>query len=153
MQSVRFVRVGRPPQIGDLPKPSPGRSGPHQDRGAGVCHSDLHVMEGVWDSGLPSRSVTRMPAGWPRLDKASRGSTTEPVAVYGPWRRSLPRVPALDGELLRELDASRKDSEVNSVSTPGWPLTSAVAPCRSPMPRNAVSCESIPHNTAGKRPR
>ena len=46
MQSVRFVGVGRPAQIQEVPKPSPG---PGQVLikigGAGVCHSDLHVME------------------------------------------------------------------------------------------------------------
>ena len=46
MQAVRFVGVGHPPRLEDIPKPSPGpgqvlvRIG-----GAGVCHSDLHVME------------------------------------------------------------------------------------------------------------
>ncbi len=46
MQAVRFVGVGYPGQIQETTKPSPGpgqvliRIG-----GAGVCHSDLHVME------------------------------------------------------------------------------------------------------------
>ena len=42
MRAVRFVGVGRPAQIADVPKPSPG---PGQVvlkiGGAGVCHSDL----------------------------------------------------------------------------------------------------------------
>lgn len=46
MQAVRFVGVGQPAQIEDVPTPSPG---PGQVLikigGAGVCHSDLHVME------------------------------------------------------------------------------------------------------------
>jgi alcohol dehydrogenase, propanol-preferring len=46
MQAVRFAGVGRPAQIEDVRKPSPG---PGQVLikigGAGVCHSDLHVME------------------------------------------------------------------------------------------------------------
>ena len=46
MRAVRFTGVGRPAQIEEVPKPSPGpgqilvRIG-----GAGVCHSDLHVMQ------------------------------------------------------------------------------------------------------------
>src|SRR6185503_20784280 len=46
MRAVRFAGVGRPAQIADVPKPAPG---PGQIvlkiGGAGVCHSDLHVME------------------------------------------------------------------------------------------------------------
>ena len=46
MKAVRYVESGRPPEIVDLPKPSPG---PGQVllrvAGAGVCHSDLHVLD------------------------------------------------------------------------------------------------------------
>jgi propanol-preferring alcohol dehydrogenase len=46
MQSVRFVGVGRPAQIHEVPKPSPGAGQVLiKIGGAGVCHSDLHVME------------------------------------------------------------------------------------------------------------
>ena len=64
MQAVRFVGVGRPAQIEDVPKPSPGpgqvliRIG-----GAGVCHSDLHVMEE--DLGFkPPFTLGHENAGW-----------------------------------------------------------------------------------------
>lgn len=44
MQAIRFVGVGRPARVEDVPKPSPG---PGQIvikiGGAGVCHSDLHA--------------------------------------------------------------------------------------------------------------
>ncbi len=46
MRAVRFAGVGRPARIEDLARPEPGpgqvlvRIG-----GAGVCHSDLHVMD------------------------------------------------------------------------------------------------------------
>src|SRR5688572_9218055 len=46
MQAVSFVGVGRPAQLEDVPRPA---AGPGQVLikigGAGVCHSDLHVME------------------------------------------------------------------------------------------------------------
>ena len=46
MRAVRFVGVGKSAEITDVEKPSPG---PGQVLvkigGAGVCHSDLHVME------------------------------------------------------------------------------------------------------------
>ena len=66
MQSVRFVGVGRPAQIQDVPKPSPA---PGQVLikigGAGVCHSDLHVMEEELGFILLSRLAMRTQAGSP----------------------------------------------------------------------------------------
>ena len=46
MKAVRFVGRGRNAQIVDVPKPSPGPGEVLVRIGAaGVCHSDLHVME------------------------------------------------------------------------------------------------------------
>jgi len=64
MQAVRFVGVGRAPQIEDVPKPA---AGPGQVLvkigGAGVCHSDLHVMEE--DLGFtPPFTLGHENAGW-----------------------------------------------------------------------------------------
>lgn len=87
MQAVRFVGVGRPSQIEDVPKPSPG---PGQVLikigGAGVCHSDLHVMEE--DLGFkPPFTLGHENAGW--IAALGQGVTGfkegDPVAVYGPW--------------------------------------------------------------------
>ena len=87
MQAVRFVGVGRPAQIEDVPKPSPG---PGQVLikigGAGVCHSDLHVMEE--DLGFtPPFTLGHENAGW--VAALGQGFTGfkdgDPVAVYGPW--------------------------------------------------------------------
>ena len=87
MQSVRFVGVGRPAQLQEVPKPSPGpgqvliRIG-----GAGVCHSDLHVMEE--DLGFePPFTLGHENAGW--VAELGQGVTGfkegDAVAVYGPW--------------------------------------------------------------------
>jgi propanol-preferring alcohol dehydrogenase len=87
MQAVRFAGVGRPAQIADVPKPSPGpgqvlvRIG-----GAGVCHSDLHVMEE--DLGFkPPFTLGHENAGW--VAELGAGVTAfkegDAVAVYGPW--------------------------------------------------------------------
>lgn len=80
MQAVRFVGVGRPPEIHDIPKPTPG---PGQVLikigGAGVCHSDLHVMEedfgfvppftlGHENAGSPPRTTKRS-AQRPQVDR------------------------------------------------------------------------------------
>ena len=87
MQAVRFVGVGRPAEIDDVRKPSPG---PGQVLikigGAGVCHSDLHVMEE--DLGLkPPFTLGHENAGW--VDTLGQGvvgfKEGDPVAVYGPW--------------------------------------------------------------------
>ena len=87
MQAVRFVGVGRPAQIEDVPTPSPGpgqvliRIG-----GAGVCHSDLHVMEE--DLGFkPPFTLGHENAGWVSAlgDGVTGFKEGDAVAVYGPW--------------------------------------------------------------------
>ena len=87
MQAVRFVGVGRPAQVEDVPIPSPG---PGQVLikigGAGVCHSDLHVMEE--DLGFePPFTLGHENAGWvSAVGKGAAGvSEGDAVAVYGPW--------------------------------------------------------------------
>ena len=87
MQAVRFVGVGKPARIEDVPTPSPG---PGQVLlkigGAGVCHSDLHVMED--DLGFqPPFTLGHENAGW--VSAAGQGVSGfkegDAVAVYGPW--------------------------------------------------------------------
>jgi alcohol dehydrogenase, propanol-preferring len=87
MQAVRFVGVGRSAQIADVTKPSPG---PGQVLikigGAGVCHSDLHVMEE--DLGFkPPFTLGHENAGWvAEIGEGVSGfKEGDAVAVYGPW--------------------------------------------------------------------
>ena len=87
MQAVRFVGVGRPAEIQDVRKPSPG---PGQlllkVGGAGVCHSDLHVMEE--DLGfVPPFTLGHENAGWiSAVGEGVKGfKEGDAVAVYGPW--------------------------------------------------------------------
>src|SRR6187399_3122423 len=87
MRAVRFAGVGLPAQIEDVPKPSPG---PGQILvkigGAGVCHSDLHVMEE--DLGFrPPFTLGHENAGWvAELGEGVAGfKEGDAVAVYGPW--------------------------------------------------------------------
>ena len=87
MQAVRFMGVGRKAQIEDVPRPSPG---PGQVLikigGAGVCHSDLHVMEEELGFKAPF-TLGHENAGW--VAALGQGVTGfkegDPVAVYGPW--------------------------------------------------------------------
>ena len=87
MQAVRFVGVGHPAQTQETRKPSPG-AGQVLIRigGAGVCHSDLHVMEE--DLGFkPPFTLGHENAGWiAELGQGVRGFREgDAVAVYGPW--------------------------------------------------------------------
>lgn len=87
MQAVRFVEVGKPAEIVDVPHPKPG---PGQVLvkigGAGVCHSDLHIMDE--DMGLKGPfTLGHENAGWiAGLGQGVEGwKEGDPVAVYGPW--------------------------------------------------------------------
>jgi len=87
MKAVRFVAVGKPPEVVDLARPDPG---PGQVRikvaGAGVCHSDLHVLDdGIGIEG--PFTLGHENTGW--IDALGEGvegwKEGDPVAVYGPW--------------------------------------------------------------------
>ena len=87
MQAVRFAGVGRKAQVEEVARP---KAGPGQVvvkiGGAGVCHSDLHVMED--DLGFkPGFTLGHENAGW--VEEVGEGVTGfkkgEAVAVYGPW--------------------------------------------------------------------
>ena len=87
MRAVRFVGVGHAAQIADVTKPEPG---PGQVLikigGAGVCHSDLHIMEE--DLGFtPPFTLGHENAGW--IAGLGEGVTGfkegDAVAIYGAW--------------------------------------------------------------------
>ena len=87
MRAVRFVGVGESARIEGVAKPSPG---PGQVLvkmgGAGVCHSDLHVME--QDLGFkPPFTLGHENAGWvAQLGEGIAGfKEGDAVAVYGAW--------------------------------------------------------------------
>ena len=87
MRAVRFVGVGHEARIEDVPTPS---AGPGQVLikigGAGVCHSDLHVMEE--DLGFtPPFTLGHENAGWVFAlgDGVTGFKEGDPVVVYGPW--------------------------------------------------------------------
>ena len=103
MQAVRFVGVGRPAQVEDVPKPTVG---PGQVLikigGAGVCHSDLHVMEE--DLGFtPPFTLGHENAGWVAALGGGVTGFKRRRSRRGLWPlglRSLSCVSAVDGELL-----------------------------------------------------
>jgi propanol-preferring alcohol dehydrogenase len=90
MFAYRLIEWQQPPELVEVPVPEPGpgeiliKVG-----GAGLCHSDLHLME--WPAGAlpfdPPFTLGHENAGWVEAtgDGVSGFETGEPVAVYGPW--------------------------------------------------------------------
>jgi propanol-preferring alcohol dehydrogenase len=90
MKAYRFVEYQAPPRFEDVAVPEPG---PGQVlvkvAGAGVCHSDLHVLE--WPAAQnplrPPFTLGHENAGF--VEKLGAGVDRlrpgDPVAVYGPW--------------------------------------------------------------------
>ena len=123
MQSVRFVGVGRAAQIEEVPKPSPG---PGQVLikigGAGVCHSDLHVMEEDLGFKAPF-TLGHENAGWiAALGQGVMGfKEGDAVAVYGPWAAGAATL--VSSRWRTTVRSGRKSmaSEVVLAWTVGWP--------------------------------
>ncbi|MGA7242766.1 MAG: NAD(P)-dependent alcohol dehydrogenase [Terracidiphilus sp.] len=90
MKAFRFVAWQKPAELHEMPVPEPG---PEQVLikvgGAGVCHSDLHILEvpaGTTSMRLPF-TLGHENAGW--VEKLGTGvsgfAPGDPVIVYGPW--------------------------------------------------------------------
>jgi propanol-preferring alcohol dehydrogenase len=90
MLAYRLTEWQQPPELVDVPVPEPGPGEVLiKVGGAGLCHSDLHLME--WPAGAlpfdPPFTLGHENAGW--VERLGEGVTGfepgEPVAVYGPW--------------------------------------------------------------------
>lgn len=90
MKAVQLTRWESPPEINDIPVPTPGPGEVLlQVAAAGLCHSDLHLMEwpdGVLPYDLPftlghenAGYVAALGSGVTGLDEG------QAVIVYGPW--------------------------------------------------------------------
>ena len=79
MKAIRVHAYGQPPQVDDVPEPE--ASGPDdvvvRIGGAGLCRTDLHIIDGWFADAIPadcpSSSATRTPAG--STPSARRSST------------------------------------------------------------------------------
>ena len=87
MQAIRFQGVGRPPIVADVPKPGVGAGQVLiKIGGAGVCHSDLHLMEE--NLGFTGQfTLGHENAGWVAElgEGVSHFKEGDAVGVYGPW--------------------------------------------------------------------
>src|SRR3954453_350027 len=103
MHAIRLTAWEQPARLVDVPTPE---AGPGEVlirvAGAGLCHSDLHLMH--WPAGtlpyaLPARSATRGGGSWPSRAPAPTApsparpcsSTGRGVAVAAPPAASEPR--------------------------------------------------------------
>ncbi|MBD5805066.1 alcohol dehydrogenase [Azoarcus sp. Aa7] len=90
MKALRYVGAGLPPVVEDVPVPIPGPGEVLvKIGGAGVCHSDLHVLDhGAQGAGSkPAFTLGHENAGWVAAWGAGVQGLREgdPVAVYGYW--------------------------------------------------------------------
>ena len=90
MKAVQLVAWGQPPEVREVPEPVPG-PGEVLLRvdGAGLCHSDLHLMHwpaGTVDYELPFTLGHEVAGTVVELGKGAAGiQLGESVLVYGPW--------------------------------------------------------------------
>jgi alcohol dehydrogenase, propanol-preferring len=98
MKSARIHAYQEPLKVEEVPKPGK----PHGEQvlvkvgGAGLCHSDLHIMQGEWASSIPvqlPRTLGHEVAGWVEEigDSVPPGSSPgglhegDLVAIFGGW--------------------------------------------------------------------
>lgn len=90
MKAVQLVAWGQPPEVRNVPEPVPGPGEVLlRVTGAGLCHSDLHLMHwpaGTVDYELPFTLGHEVAGTVVELGKGAAGiEVGESVLVYGPW--------------------------------------------------------------------
>lgn len=93
MRAVRLRAVGEALRVEDVPLPEPaGTQVRIRVAGAGVCHTDLHIVDGIQPRVELPRTLGHEVAGWvdalgPDLARGRRGRPRigDPVLVYGAW--------------------------------------------------------------------
>ena len=130
MKAVRLHGYHQQPVIDEVPEPK--ISGPLdvivKIGGAGVCRTDLHIIEGQWDAAmgptLPYTSATRTPAGCTRSAPAVTNVAVGDTVILHP-------TPTCG--LCRACRAG-EDMHCENSPSPGWPATAAWPSTCSPRP-------------------
>jgi len=123
MRALQYVAIGRPPEVRDVERPTPGPGEVLlKIAAAGVCHSDSFIMslpEEQFGYDLPL-TLGHEGAGW--VDELGEGVTGfelgELVAVYGPWGCGVCR-PCSLGEENYCLRAERDGIHPPGLGAPG----------------------------------
>lgn len=88
MKAAQLVEYGKPLEIRevDIPKPS-GQQVLVRITGAGICHSDLHLMEGMFQLPFLPLTLGHENTGHVEMmgEDVSGFNIGDPVAVYGAW--------------------------------------------------------------------
>jgi propanol-preferring alcohol dehydrogenase len=88
MKAIRFIAPGRAPEIVDIETPTPAAGQILlKIAGAGVCHSDLHVLDHDMGFNRTPFTLGHENAGYvAALGEGVKGwKEGDAVAVYGPW--------------------------------------------------------------------
>ena len=94
MRAVRLNAAGEALHLEDVPLPEPdGTEVRVRVGGAGVCHTDLHIVDGIQSRVELPRTLGHEVAGWVdaigpgagRALRRARLSIGDPVVVYGGW--------------------------------------------------------------------
>jgi propanol-preferring alcohol dehydrogenase len=147
----------QPPELRDVPVPEPGPGEVLiKVAGAGVCHSDLHLM--AFPPGVmpfdPPFVLGHENTGW--VEAHGPGSTGldigEPVAVYGPWGCGTCRSCRLSSENYCE-DAAALPGLAPGIGYDGGMAEYVRVPRRQLIPLNGLDpVEAAPLTDAGLTP-
>jgi alcohol dehydrogenase, propanol-preferring len=94
VRAARLHQYGEPLQIDEIDPPkTKGESVLVKVSGAGLCHSDVHLMKGEWKDILPLNlplTIGHEIAGMEEVGELVRGfSKGDPVAIFGGWSCGL----------------------------------------------------------------
>ena len=132
MKAVRVHAYHKPPSLDDVPEPT--LQGPLdvivKIGGAGVCRTDLHILEGQWAEAMNPElpyTIGHENAGWVHADRRWRherggGGHRDPASAA--QLRAVP-APAVGA---RTCSARTRSSPVCPTTTAGWPSTCAPPP-------------------------
>src|SRR5829696_4870806 len=134
MQAIRLTAWEQPARLVEVPAPEPG-PGEVLVRvaGAGLCHSDLHLMH--WRAGalpyaLPFTLGHEVAGTVAALGPGAEGvELGEPLLVYGPWGCGLCRACSVGAEHLCGRAARGWAATAAWRST--WSCPRPASPCRS----------------------